>query len=164
MLPSRLPLLLLNGAGGIAVGIATKIPPHNMRELVAGLKALIADPDITSGELMAYIPAPDFPTGGQIMVNEGIREAYETGRGTITVRAKAHIEDGTASNGKGGGSKSGSKGNGKTLVVITELPYQVYKVGQGGARGVRCLPGNGPAVAPWQPLRMALAAERVVVL
>lgn len=129
VLPSRLPILLLNGAGGIAVGIATKIPPHNMRELVAGLKALIADPDITCRQLMGHIPAPDFPTGGQILVNEGIQEAYETGRGTITVRAKVHIEDGSGGggNGKAGASKAGSKGSGKPLVVITELPYQVYK-------------------------------------
>lgn len=116
MLPAKIPNLLVNGSSGIAVGIATKIPPHNMREVVQGLKALIKNPDISIRELMKHIPAPDFPTGGVILASEGLHDAYSTGKGTILVRAKMHTED-----------NSGSKK--KSLIVVTELPYQTNKVG-----------------------------------
>jgi len=113
VLPARVPNLLINGSSGIAVGIATKIPPHNMREVVQGLKALMKDPDISAQELVSYIPAPDFPTGGEIIADSSIREAYTNGKGTIVIRAKMHIED------------AGKK---KAAIVITELPYQTNKV------------------------------------
>ncbi|KAG7673555.1 hypothetical protein KSW81_006757 [Nannochloris sp. 'desiccata'] len=113
VLPARVPNLLINGSSGIAVGIATKIPPHNMREVVQGLKALINNPDISIPELMKYVPAPDFPTGGEIIASDGILEAYTTGRGSVLVRGKVHVEDG-----------SGKK---KPLIVITELPFQTNK-------------------------------------
>lgn len=116
VLPAKVPNLLVNGSSGIAVGIATKIPPHNMIEVVQGLKALISNPDITISELMQYIPAPDFPTGGEIISGDGLKEAYMTGRGSITVRAKMHIED---------------SGKRKPAIVITELPYQTNKVCEG---------------------------------
>lgn len=112
VLPTSIPLLMVNGAGGIAVGMATNIPPHNLREVVNGIKALIKDPNITSADLMQYITAPDFPTGGLIYGYEGVRDAYITGRGKVLVRAKAAIEE--------------SK-NGKESIVVTELPYQVNK-------------------------------------
>ncbi len=115
VLPTVLPALLVNGANGIAVGMATNIPPHNLTEIVAGIKAVIADPDITNEELLKYVSAPDFPTGGIIYGYEGVRNAYTTGRGKILVRAKANIET----------NKSGSK----EAIVITELPYQVSKAG-----------------------------------
>ncbi|EFN51479.1 hypothetical protein CHLNCDRAFT_56398 [Chlorella variabilis] len=120
VLPARVPNLLINGTSGIAVGIATKIPPHNMREVVEGLKALIHNPDITVRQLMRHIPAPDFPTGalaarGEIILTDAVRQAYEEGKGGILMRAKIHIEDGSSS------------GSGKPLVVITELPYQTNK-------------------------------------
>lgn len=86
VLPARIPQLLLNGATGIAVGMATNIPPHNLGELIDGTIALIHNPNITNVELMKYIPGPDFPTGGQILGRQGIKEAYTTGRGTITLR------------------------------------------------------------------------------
>ncbi|PSC74003.1 DNA gyrase subunit A [Micractinium conductrix] len=133
VLPSRLPNLLINGSSGIAVGIATKIPPHNMGEVVAGLKALIANPDITPRQLMRHIPAPDFPTGGEIIMSDAVRQAYEEGKGGILVRAKMHIEDGSSGSGGGGGKKKKGGGGGgggsasKPLVVITELPYQTNK-------------------------------------
>src|SRR6187549_3627736 len=92
VLPSPFPNLLVNGAAGIAVGMATNIPPHNMREVVDGLVALIDNPDITIPELMKHIPGPDFPTGSTIQGRDGIRQAYETGRGLIQVRAKSEIE------------------------------------------------------------------------
>jgi len=112
VLPSRFPNLLVNGASGIAVGMATNIPPHQLGEVIDGVLALSKDPDITVAELMEYIPGPDFPTAGQIIGRNGIRKAYETGRGTITVRAKVEIEE---------------KPSGKQAIVITELPYQVNK-------------------------------------
>jgi len=115
VLPTVLPALLVNGANGIAVGMATNIPPHNLTEIVAGIKAVIADPEITNEELLKYVSAPDFPTGGIIYGYEGVRSAYTTGRGKILVRAKANIET----------NKSGSK----EAIVITELPYQVSKAG-----------------------------------
>ncbi|GMV52278.1 MAG: DNA gyrase subunit A [Chlorobi bacterium] len=114
VLPTVLPTLLVNGANGIAVGMATNIPPHNLREIVNGIKAVIADPNVTNEELLKYITAPDFPTGGIIYGYEGVRSAYTTGRGKIIVRAKANIE---------------ANKQGKESIVITELPYQVSKAG-----------------------------------
>lgn len=122
MLPSRVPNLLVNGSSGIAVGIATKIPPHNLSEVYNGLKALIDNPDITIADLMKHIPAPDFPTGGELIMGEGVKTAYTEGRGSITVRAKMHIEEGDSKK-----KRSNATGNSKSLVVITELPYQTYK-------------------------------------
>ncbi|MDY0121939.1 MAG: DNA gyrase subunit A [Sulfurimonas sp.] len=111
VMPTRVPNLLINGSSGIAVGMATNIPPHNPTEILHGLKALLANPNITLIELMEHIKAPDFPTGGTIFGKKGIMDAYETGRGRIKVRAKTHIE---------------KKGN-KDVIVIDELPYQVNK-------------------------------------
>ena len=111
VMPTRVPNLLINGSSGIAVGMATNIPPHNPTEILHGLKALLANPNITLVELMEHIKAPDFPTGGTIFGKKGIMDAYETGRGRIKVRAKTHIE---------------KKGN-KDVIVIDELPYQVNK-------------------------------------
>lgn len=112
VLPSYIPNLLINGASGIAVGMATNIPPHNLNEIVDGLIALIKDPEISDEKLMKYVTAPDFPTGGIIYGYEGVKEAYKTGRGKILIRAKANIE---------------SLKSGKENIVITELPYQVNK-------------------------------------
>jgi DNA gyrase subunit A len=114
VLPTVLPTLLVNGANGIAVGMATNIPPHNLREIVNGIKAVIADPNITNEELIKFVSAPDFPTGGIIYGYEGVRNAYTTGRGKILVRAKANVE---------------VNKQGKESIVITELPYQVSKAG-----------------------------------
>ncbi len=111
VMPTRVPNLLINGSSGIAVGMATNIPPHNPREILTGLKALLANPDISLVELMEYIKAPDFPTGGTIFGKKGIMDAYETGRGRIKVRAKTHIEQKSK----------------KEVIVIDELPYQVNK-------------------------------------
>jgi len=111
VMPTRVPNLLINGSSGIAVGMATNIPPHNPGEIMNGLKALLANPNIELTELMEHIKAPDFPTGGIIFGKKGITEAYETGRGRIKVRAKTHIEQ----QGK------------KEIIVIDELPYQVNK-------------------------------------
>jgi DNA gyrase subunit A len=111
VMPTRVPNLLINGSSGIAVGMATNIPPHNPREVLTGLKALLANPDISLVELMEFIKAPDFPTGGIIFGKKGIMDAYETGRGRIKVRAKTHIEQKTK----------------KEVIVIDELPYQVNK-------------------------------------
>ena len=111
VLPSRYPNLLVNGADGIAVAMATAIPPHNLGEVIDGVVALIHNPDITIDELMNYIKAPDYPTGGIIMGLDGVREAYKTGHGKIVVRAKAEIED---------------EGD-KTRIIVTEIPYQVNK-------------------------------------
>lgn len=93
VLPSRIPNLLLNGSVGIAVGMATNIPPHNLTETVRAIKAVMDNPNISVPELMEYLPGPDFPTGGIILGRKGIREAYETGRGSITVRSKYRIEE-----------------------------------------------------------------------
>ncbi len=112
VLPSRFPNLLVNGSSGIAVGMATNIPPHNLGETIAATVALIEDPTLTSGDLMRYMKGPDFPTAGIIMGHSGIREAYETGRGRIVVRARAHSEP---------------LKQGKTAIIVTELPYQVNK-------------------------------------
>lgn len=111
VLPAKFPNLLVNGADGIAVGMATNIPPHNLIEVIMGVQALIEDPDIEVDELMKIIPAPDYPTGGIIMGKAGLREAYRTGKGSVVVRGRAEIED----------------SNGKQRIVITELPYQVNK-------------------------------------
>jgi len=111
--PTRAPGLLINGSAGIAVGMATNIPPHNLGEVAAGLVALIDDPAITVEELMTHIPGPDFPTGGFILGREGLREAYRTGRGLIRLRAKAVVETDARENPK--------------ALVITEIPYQVNK-------------------------------------
>ena len=112
LLPARFPNLLVNGASGIAVGLATNIPPHNLAEVIDGVIARIQNPNLTLDELMQYIPGPDFPTGGYLLGLDGLREAYETGRGKVVIRAKASIEKGN---------------NGKTNIVITEVPYQVNK-------------------------------------
>lgn len=115
VLPSRFPNLLVNGSDGIAVGMATNIPPHNLNEVIAGLNALIDNPEITVDELMRYIPAPDYPTGGIIMGRQNIRQAYRTGRGGVVCRAKTEIEEYNS----GGGTRQ--------RIIITELPYQVNK-------------------------------------
>lgn len=112
VLPSYIPNLLINGASGIAVGMATNIPPHNLNEVIDGLVALIKDPEISNEKLMKYVTAPDFPTGGIIYGYDGVKEAYSTGRGKIIIRAKANIE---------------TLKSGKENIVITELPYQVNK-------------------------------------
>ena len=112
VLPTRIPNLLVNGSAGIAVGMATNIPPHNLSEVVDGLVALIDRPDTTLEELMGIITGPDFPTRGYIYGTGGIREAYTTGRGTITLRAKAHAE---------------KLRGGREAIILTELPYQVNK-------------------------------------
>ncbi|KQY85956.1 DNA gyrase subunit A [Paenibacillus sp. Root52] len=111
VLPARFPNLLVNGVGGIAVGMATNIPPHNLGEVIDGVQAMIKNPDITSMELMDYIHGPDFPTAGYILGRSGIRQAYQTGRGSVTMRAKTNIEE----------------NNNKARIVVTELPYQVNK-------------------------------------
>ncbi len=116
VLPARLPQLLLNGSSGIAVGMATNIPPHNLGELIDGLTALIHNPDLTELELMQYIPGPDFPTGGQILGRTGIRDAYLTGRGSITMRGVASIET-IEHRGRPD----------REAIIITELPYQTNK-------------------------------------
>ncbi|MGE5812508.1 MAG: DNA gyrase subunit A, partial [Ignavibacteria bacterium] len=112
VMPSYLPNLLVNGSSGIAVGMATNIPPHNLNEVVDGLIALIKNPNITSEKLMKHVIAPDFPTGGIIFGYQGVKEAYTTGRGRLIVRAKANIE---------------TLKTGRENIIITELPYQVNK-------------------------------------
>src|SRR6059058_843661 len=117
VLPARFPNLLVNGSSGIAVGMATNIPPHNLREAIDAVVAYIDDPDIDVPALMKHIKGPDFPTGGIILGVGGIRDAYETGRGRVRVRAKAHIEP---------------LSQGKEAIIVTELPFQVKKGGDGG--------------------------------
>ena len=112
LLPGRYPNLLVNGASGIAVGLATNIPPHNLGEAIDAVIAQIENPDITTRELMKYLPAPDFPTGGLLVDDEEIFAAYETGRGKLRLRAQVHVEPGPA---------------GRSLLVITQVPYQVNK-------------------------------------
>ncbi len=112
MLPARFPNLLVNGANGIAVGLATNIPPHNLGESVRAVVAQMENPDISLDDLMRILPGPDFPTGGVLLNNEEIRRGYETGRGRLTLRARVHVEDGAS---------------GRKLLVITEIPYQVNK-------------------------------------
>ena len=113
VLPAKLPLLLLNGATGIAVGMATNMAPHNLTEVCNGVKALIENPDATTKDLMEHIKGPDFPTGSLICGRDGIKKAYETGRGRIQMRAKCHIE---------------TQKNGRQSIVVTEIPYQVNKL------------------------------------
>ena len=115
VLPARYPNLLVNGADGIAVGMATNIPPHNLAEVIDGTIAMIDNPEITVDELMEYIPAPDFPTGGLIMGRSGIRQAYRTGQGSLVIRSKCEIEE------------YGTGGNVRSRIVVTEIPYQVNK-------------------------------------
>ncbi|MBE7086152.1 MAG: DNA gyrase subunit A [Clostridiales bacterium] len=115
VLPARYPNLLVNGSDGIAVGMATNIPPHNLAEVIDGTIAMIDNPDITVDELMEYIPAPDFPTGGVIMGRSGIKNAYRTGQGRIVIRSKCEIEE------------YGSGNNIRSRIVVTEIPYQVNK-------------------------------------
>jgi DNA gyrase subunit A len=117
VLPARFPNLLVNGSAGIAVGMATNIPPHNLREVIGATIAYIDDPEIDVEGLMKYVKGPDFPTAGTILGREGMRDAYATGRGRIRVQAKAHIEP---------------IGQGKEAIIVTELPYQVRKGGDGG--------------------------------
>ncbi len=112
VLPARFPNLLVNGSSGIAVGMATNIPPHNLGEVTDAVCMMIDNPEATTDDLMQVLPGPDFPTGGIIMGTDGIREAYETGRGSITVRAKVHVEQ---------------IKNGRARLVVTEIPYQVNK-------------------------------------
>ena len=117
VLPARFPNLLVNGSSGIAVGMATNIPPHNLREVIDATVAYVENPSLSVDELMAHVTGPDFPTGGIILGRAGIREAYETGRGRVRVQARAHTEPLT---------------HGKEAIVVTELPYQVKKGGDNG--------------------------------
>ena len=113
VLPARIPNLLINGSSGIAVGMATNIPPHNLTEIVTACLALLDNPDLTVDELIEHVPAPDFPTAGIIYGTEGVREGYRTGRGRVVIRARTHIED-------------LDKG-GRQAIIVDELPYQVNK-------------------------------------
>jgi DNA gyrase subunit A len=117
VLPSRFPNLLVNGSAGIAVGMATNIPPHNMGEVIDGIVAMIEDPEINVENLAKHIKGPDFPTGGIIVGREGVREAYRSGRGRIVMRARAHIEE---------------LRGGRTAIIVSELPYGVKKGGDAG--------------------------------
>ncbi|WP_413678854.1 DNA gyrase/topoisomerase IV subunit A [Prochlorococcus sp. MIT 0916] len=117
VLPAQLPFLLLNGSAGIAVGMATSIPPHNLNEVVDALIAIIKKPSLSEAKLLELIPGPDFPTGGEILISNGIKETYTKGRGSITMRGIAHIEE--INPGKGKHKRSG--------IIITELPYQLNK-------------------------------------
>src|SRR5256712_8902108 len=117
VLPSRFPNLLVNGSAGIAVGMATNIPPHNLGEAIDGIVAMIEDPDIDVERLSRHVKGPDFPTGGYIVGRSGIRDAYRSGRGRIVMRARAHIEE---------------LRGGKNAIIVTELPYGVKKGGEGG--------------------------------
>jgi DNA gyrase subunit A len=117
LLPARFPNLLVNGATGIAVGMATNIPPHNLREVIGAVNAYIEDPEIDMQGLMKHVKGPDFPGGGTIMGTQGIRDAYASGRGSIRIRAKAHVEP--------------LKG-GRDAIIVTELPFMVKKGGEGG--------------------------------
>src|SRR3954463_3522741 len=112
VLPSRFPNLLVNGAAGIAVGMATNIPPHNLREAIDAVIAYVDDPQIDTAGLMKHLKGPDFPTGGIIAGRQGIKDAYETGRGRVLIRAKAHIEP---------------LRQGKEAIIVTEMPYEVSK-------------------------------------
>ena len=111
VLPAKFPNLLVNGAEGIAVGMATSIPPHNLGEVIDGTVALIDNPELTPDELMEFIPCPDYPTGGLVLGRAGVKQAYRTGKGSVVIRSKCEIEE----------------VNGKNIIVVTELPYQVNK-------------------------------------
>src|SRR5436309_462226 len=117
ILPARFPNLLVNGSAGIAVGMATNIPPHNLSETIDAVVAYIEDPEIEVKGLMRHIKGPDFPTGGSILGREGIVEAYETGRGRVVMRARAHVEP--------------IRG-GKEAIIVTELPFMTKKGGDSG--------------------------------
>src|SRR5205823_532803 len=117
VLPSRFPNLLVNGSAGIAVGMATNIPPHNLGEAIDGIVAMIDDPSIDVERLLRHVKGPDFPTGGIIVGRSGIRDAYRSGRGRIVMRARAHVEE---------------LRGGKNAIIVTELPYGVRKGGEGG--------------------------------
>ena len=119
VLPAQLPFLLLNGCTGIAVGMATNIPPHNLGEIVDGLIALVRKPDLNDDKLFNLIPGPDFPTGGEILLGSGIRETYLKGRGSIPMRGVAHVEE----------IQPGKGRHKRNAVVVTELPYQLSKAG-----------------------------------
>ncbi|MFL0752217.1 MAG: DNA topoisomerase (ATP-hydrolyzing) subunit A, partial [Prochlorococcus sp.] len=119
VLPAQLPFLLLNGCTGIAVGMATNIPPHNLGEIVDGLIALVRKPDLSDDKLFNLIPGPDFPTGGEILLGSGIRETYLKGRGSIPMRGVAHVEE----------IQPGKGRHKRNAVVVTELPYQLSKAG-----------------------------------
>ena len=112
MLPSRFPNLLVNGSNGIAVGMATNIPPHNLGEAIDATCLMIDNPDCTTEDLLTAMPGPDFPTGGLVMGKKGILDAYETGHGNLTIRAKCEIEE---------------KKNGRASIVVKEIPYQVNR-------------------------------------
>jgi DNA gyrase subunit A len=114
VMPARIPNLLINGSSGIAVGMATNIPPHNLNEVIAGCLAMLENPAITIEELIAHIPAPDFPTAGLIYGMTGVREGYQTGRGRVIMRARTHFED-------------IEKSNGRQALIVDEIPYQVNK-------------------------------------
>lgn len=114
MLPARYPNLLVNGSSGIAVGLATNIPPHNLGEVIDGVITRIDQPECTLEDIMAHIKGPDFPTGAYLVAGDGLKQAYETGRGKVQMRAKAHFEN---------------QKNGKTSIVITEMPYEIKKAG-----------------------------------
>src|SRR5437899_1350507 len=113
VLPAKIPNLLVNGSSGIAVGMATNIPPHNLREVAKAVELLIDSPEATIADLRKVIKGPDFPTGAYIYGREGIREAYETGRGRVVMRARAQIEE--------------KESSGRSQIVVTEIPYQVNK-------------------------------------
>ena len=119
VLPGRLPNLLVNGSSGIAVGMATNIPPHNLNEICDAITLLVDNPDATIEDLIEIVTGPDFPTGGTILGREGIKAAYATGRGRIVIRAKAFVEE--------------SARGGRYQIVVTELPYQVNKATLHGA-------------------------------
>ncbi|MEG1779634.1 MAG: DNA gyrase subunit A, partial [Oscillospiraceae bacterium] len=112
ILPSRFPNIIVNGTSGIAVGMATNIPPHNLGEVIDGTVAFIDNPELTNLEMMQYIKGPDFPTGATILGNSSIKRAYETGRGIITIRSKCEIKENK---------------NGKHEIIVSEIPYQVNK-------------------------------------
>ena len=119
VLPAQLPFLLLNGCSGIAVGMATSIPPHNLGEVVDGLVALIRQPELSDNKLLALIPGPDFPTGGEVLLSSGLQDTYLAGRGSIPMRGVAHIEE----------VQPGKGRHKRNAVVVTELPYQLSKAG-----------------------------------
>ncbi len=119
VLPAQLPFLLLNGCSGIAVGMATSIPPHNLNEIINGVIALIKKPNLSDEELLKIIPGPDFPTGGEVLLGSGVRETYLKGKGSIPMRGLTHIEEIQPGKGK----------HRRNAIIITELPYQLSKAG-----------------------------------